>query len=88
MCAAAHANQDLTPWLSYLDTLTGADADAGITRLACHWAEDIARGVEPMLWWYPEDPAAPLRDWLYSDPLSERLSRMEDRDTLIAIAQM
>lgn len=68
--------------------MRGADADTGIARLARHWAEDLARGGEPSLWWSPEDPAAPIRDWLYSDALHERLSRMDDRDTLIAIAEM
>jgi hypothetical protein len=88
VCAAAHADQDLTPWLGYLDSLTGADADTGIARLAQHWADDVAKGGEPMLWWYPTDPAAPVRDWLYSDALHERLSRMDARDALIAIAQI
>jgi hypothetical protein len=86
VCAAAHVDQDLAPWLGYLDTLTGADADAGIARLAQHWAEDLARGGEPMLWWHPDDPAAPVRDWLYSDALADRLSKMDDQDALIAIA--
>ena len=86
VCAVAHVDHDLTPWLNLLDTLT--DADAGIARLARFWAEDLAQGGKPMLWWFPEDPAAPLRDWLYSDALHERLSRMDDRDTLIAIARM
>jgi len=88
VCAAAHVDHDLTPWLTYLDTLTGADADAGIARLARHWADDLAFGSEPMLWWFPADPAAPIRDWLYSDALHERLSQMDDRETLIAIAEM
>ncbi|MPZ81938.1 MAG: hypothetical protein GEV28_16715 [Actinophytocola sp.] len=88
VCAAAHVDRDLTPWLSYLDTLTSADADAGIARLARYWADDLAVGGEPMLWWYPEDAAAPIRDWLHSDALHERLSRMDARDALIAIAQV
>lgn len=88
ICAAAHVDHDLTPWLAYLHTLTGADADAGIARLARYWAEDVAAGGEPSLWWFPRDPAAPIRDWLRSDALHRRLSRMGDRDTLIAIAGM
>ncbi|ALG11157.1 hypothetical protein [Kibdelosporangium phytohabitans] len=88
ICAAANIDQDLRPWLAYLDTLTGADADAGLTALALHWAEQIAKQHEPMLWWGPRDPAAPIRDWLYSDVLHERLSRVEARDAQIAIAYM
>jgi hypothetical protein len=88
VCAAAHVDQDLTPWLSHLDSLTGTDADAGIARLAQHWADDLTRGGEPMLWWHPTDPAAPVRNWLYSVALHQRLSRIDARDTLIAIAQM
>lgn len=88
VCAAAHVDRDLTPWLRFLDTLTGPDTDAGIARLARHWADDLAAGGEPMLWWYPEDPAAPIRDWLHSDTLHQRLSRMNAQDTLIAIAQI
>lgn len=87
-CAAAHVDHDLTPWLSYLDTLTGAEADAGIARLARYWAEELACGSEPNLWWFPEDPTTPIRDWLYADALHERLSRMDARDALIAIAEM
>jgi hypothetical protein len=87
VCAAAHADRDLSPWLSYLDTLP-ADADAGIAGLARYWADDLAVGGEPSLWWFPPDPAAPIRDWLYSDALHKRLSRMDDQTTLIAIAQM
>lgn len=60
-----------------------ADADAGIARLARYWADDLAVGGKPMLWWHPEDAAAPIRDWLHSDALHERLSRM---DALIAVA--
>lgn len=88
ICAAAHLDQDLRPWLAYLDTLTGADADAGITALAQHWAEEIVEGREPALWWSPDDPAAPIRAWLYSDGLHQRLSRLEARDAQIAIAYM
>ncbi len=86
--AAAHVDQDLMPWLSYLHTLTGADADAGIARLARFWADDLAVGGEPNLWWFPPDPAAPIRDWLHSDALHERLSRTDDQGTLIAIAEL
>jgi len=78
--AAAHVDQDLVPWLDYLDTL-GADADAGIARLARHWSA----GDEPTLWWHPSDPAAPIRDWLYSDALYERLSRAGDQLAMIEI---
>nr|WP_052479307.1 hypothetical protein [Kibdelosporangium sp. MJ126-NF4]CEL23518.1 hypothetical protein [Kibdelosporangium sp. MJ126-NF4]CTQ89132.1 hypothetical protein [Kibdelosporangium sp. MJ126-NF4] len=88
VCAAAHFDQDLRPWLAYLDTLTGADADAGITALAQYWAEAVAKDGEPTLWWNPEDPAAPIRDWLYSDTLWERLSRVDARNAQIAIAYM
>ncbi|ONI91500.1 hypothetical protein ALI144C_01045 [Actinosynnema sp. ALI-1.44] len=88
ICAAAHIDRDLRPWLTYLDTLTGADADTGITALAQHWAEQIARDSAPLLWWSPQDPAAPIREWLYSDVLHERLSRVEARDAQIAIAYM
>lgn len=50
VCAAAHVDHDLTPWLNYLDTLTGVDADAGIALLARYWAEELAYGSEPNLW--------------------------------------
>ncbi|MFC0106669.1 hypothetical protein [Kibdelosporangium aridum] len=83
VCAAAHIDHDLAPWLSYLDTL-GPDADAAIAELAEYWAT----GGEPMLWWFPEDPAAPIRDWLYSDALWDRLSRAKADDVKIAIARM
>ncbi|RSD10499.1 hypothetical protein [Amycolatopsis eburnea] len=86
VCAAAHVDHDLRPWLSHLDSLTGADAE--IARLARFWADDLAAGGEPSLWWFPPDPAAPIRDWLHSTALHERLSRLDDRDTLIAIAQL
>ncbi|QWF82260.1 hypothetical protein HUW46_05697 [Amycolatopsis sp. CA-230715] len=88
VCAAAHVDHDLTPWLSYLDTLTGGAADAGLARLARYWAESLARGHEPDLWWLSEDPAAPIRDWLHAGVLHERLSRMDDLDTWIAIEEM
>lgn len=88
ICNAAHADCDLKPWLRFLDTLTGPDADAGIARLARHWADELAAGEEPLLWWYPEDPAAPVREWLHSDTLHKRLSRMNARDVLIAIEQL
>jgi hypothetical protein len=84
VCAAAHADCDPTPWLRYLDTL-GEQADGGVATLARHWAE---YGSDPTLWWFPDDPGAPIRDWLHSGALEERLSRMDDLDTLIAIAQM
>ncbi|MBE1496152.1 hypothetical protein H4696_003252 [Amycolatopsis lexingtonensis] len=87
VCAAAHVDHDLPHWLSHLDTLP-ADADAGIAALARYWADDLAVGGEPSLWWFPSDPAAPIRDWLYSDALHERLSRMDDQSTLMAIARM
>jgi hypothetical protein len=86
--AAAHATHDLTPWLAFLDTLTGPEADAAIAGLARYLAGDIARGSEPTLWWWPPDPMAPIRTWLYSDALHECLSRIGDMDTQIAIAQM
>jgi hypothetical protein len=86
VCAAAHADRDLAPWLDWLDTLTGPDADAGIARLARYWADDLAAGQEPMLWWYPDDPAAAVRGWLRSDTLHRRLSRMDAQETLSAIA--
>jgi hypothetical protein len=88
VCAAAHVDHELTPWLSYLDTLNGDEANAGIARLARYWAGDLATCGEPSLWWFPPDPAAPIRDWLYSKALHERLSRIDDRDALIAIAEM
>lgn len=88
VCAASHADDDLTPWLHYLDTLTGADSDTGLARLAHHWAGDLALGGEPDLLWYPEDPIAPLRSWLLSDPLRERLVRIDDQETLRAIAMI
>lgn len=86
--AAANIDQDVTPWLNYLDTLSGADADAGIAGLAQYWAGFLSGGDKPRLRWYSEDPAAPIRDWLYSDALHERLSRMDNRFTQIAIAEM
>ncbi|MFE2752047.1 hypothetical protein ACFXGA_08570 [Actinosynnema sp. NPDC059335] len=88
ICAAAHVDHDLTPWLAHLHTMTGDDADAGIARLARYWAADLAAGGEPSLWWFPRDPAAPIRDWLRSDELHRRLSRTGDRDALIAIAEV
>jgi hypothetical protein len=86
--AAAHTGQDVAPWLSHLDTLTGAEADAGIAGVARYWAADLAAGGDPSPWGRPEYPAAPIRDWLYSDALHERLNRMDDVDTLITIAEM
>ncbi|WP_143446645.1 hypothetical protein [Kibdelosporangium aridum] len=83
ICAAAHIDHDLAPWLLYLDTL-GPDADAAIAEVAEYWAT----GGEPMLWWFPEDPAAPIRDWLHSDVLWDRLSRAKADDVKIAIARM
>ena len=88
ICAAAHIDQDLRPWLAFLDTLTGTDADTGVAALAQHWAEEIVNGREPELGWSPEDPAAPIRAWLYSDVLHERLSGVRARDAQIAIAYM
>jgi hypothetical protein len=35
-----------------------------------------------------QEAKGPIRDWLHSDALHERLSRMDDRDTLNAIAWM
>lgn len=89
--AAAHADSDLTPWLDHLDTLSGAAVDAAIAELARHWAEDLAGGGEPQLWWQPDDGAASIRAWLHSDALDERLNRMDDSravDALIAIAEI
>ncbi|MFC0436186.1 glycosyltransferase [Kutzneria buriramensis] len=79
ICAAGHIEQDLTPWLRHLDLLTGAEADAGIAALVEHWAQDIGEGHEPSLWWYPDNPARPVRDWLRSDGLRGRLSQMDTR---------
>lgn len=85
VCAAAHVDHDLKPWLDYLDTLTGPDADAGIARLAHVCALDVVGSDGPLLWWYPDDPGAPIREWLQSDALRGRLSAA---DTLDLIAQL
>jgi hypothetical protein len=86
--AAAHTDQDVTPWLSYLDTLTGAAADTAVAGVARYWAEDLASGGTPSPWWRPEYPAAPIQAWLYSDALHARLNRMDDVDTLVVIAEL
>ncbi|MEU7530216.1 hypothetical protein AB0A74_31130 [Saccharothrix sp. NPDC042600] len=83
ICAAAHADRDLTPWLDHLHTLP----DPGVAALARYWAHDVGGGYEPTLWYFPEDPAAPIRAWLGSDALRDRLARLGDADTLIAIAE-
>lgn len=83
LCAAAHVDQDLRPWLAHVDAMTD---DAAVAGLARYWAFDLAHGGEPSLWWFPEDPAAPIREWLYSDALWERLRRIGDVDTQIAIS--
>ncbi|GAA1285313.1 hypothetical protein [Saccharothrix xinjiangensis] len=80
---AAHAGRDLRPWLAHLDALTGPEADAAVAKLADRWSDF----PDPTLWWWPEDPGAPIREWLYSDALHERLTRMGETDTLIAIAE-
>jgi hypothetical protein len=81
--AAANLDQDVMPWLRYLDTLPGA----GVAGLARHWARNLGTGGET-LWWLPEDQTDAIRDWLYSDALHERLHRVDDRETQIAIAEM
>jgi hypothetical protein len=86
ICTAAHVDQDLTPWLRHLDSLTGAEADAGIAALVEYWAPQIGGGYEPTLWFYPDDPAQPVRDWLRSDTLHRRLSRMDAQAALAALA--
>lgn len=80
---AAHAGRDLRPWLAHLDALTGPEADAAVAKLADRWSDF----PDPSLWWWPEDPGAPIRDWLHSDALQERLARLGETDTLIAIAE-
>ncbi|TWP53266.1 hypothetical protein FKR81_04665 [Lentzea tibetensis] len=85
LCAAAHVDSDLGPWLRFVDALPDDEAVAGLAR---YWANDLAHGGEPSLWWFPEDPAAPIRDWLYSDALWERLRRIGDVDTQIAISDL
>ncbi|RSM84920.1 hypothetical protein DMH04_18845 [Kibdelosporangium aridum] len=86
ICAAAHIDQQMAPWLAYLDTL-GADADAAIARLAENWARTETKGT--LAWWqYFEDSAPLIRDWLYSDALWERLTRAGADDAKIAIGWM
>ncbi|XVV02426.1 hypothetical protein ACQPW3_34455 [Actinosynnema sp. CA-248983] len=84
VCAAAHADRDLTPWLDHLHSLPGP----GVARLARYWADDVAAGYEPTLWYFPDDPAAPIRAWLHSDALHDRLDDLGDVDTLAVIAEI
>ncbi|MBP2472655.1 hypothetical protein JOF53_001527 [Crossiella equi] len=84
VCAAAHLDHDLAPWLAHLDTL-GPDADAGLARLAEHWA---ASQSLPILWWHPPDGFAPVRAWLHSGPLYDRLDRANALTALEAITDM
>ncbi|MCE7011372.1 hypothetical protein LWC34_52475 [Kibdelosporangium philippinense] len=77
LCAVAYVDGELAPWLGYLDTL-GADADAPIALLAEQWASELPKGT--LLQWrlHDEDSTEPIRDWLYSDALHDRLKRMGD----------
>lgn len=87
VCAAAHTDQNLAPWLSYLDTLTGPDVDAGIARLARLWTGNLFGGESPSMW-LPGDQSAAVRTWLKSDAVQTRLARIGDHDTMQATAEI
>lgn len=74
----SHVGQDMAPWFEHLNALPSPSHDAGIVRLACHWAVDVTWGDEPDLWWWPEDPLGPVRDWLRSPALHTRLRRFAE----------
>lgn len=74
----SHVGQDMAPWFEHLNALPSPSHDAGIVRLACHWAAAVTWGDEPDLWWWPEDPDSAVRDWLRSPALRARLRRFAD----------
>jgi hypothetical protein len=73
--AVSHVGQDVTPWTAGIDTLTGPRADAGLVRLAYHWAVDLLCGYEPHWWWYPDKPIALGNTWLRSPRVNDRIRR-------------
>ncbi|WP_020498156.1 hypothetical protein [Sciscionella marina] len=73
---------ELLSCLAHLDTLSVA-ADTVLCALARYLAEEFTERARPDPLW----PEA-FRDWLYSDALYERITRIGSRDTLIAIAEM
>ncbi|WIV56045.1 hypothetical protein [Amycolatopsis nalaikhensis] len=60
----ACVDDDIRPWLARLDA---NQAEAGIVRLASHWAVSLLWGEDDWFaWWYPDDPVTPVREWTLS----------------------
>jgi hypothetical protein len=60
----ACVHDDIRPWLARLDPAESPAAEAGIVRLAAHWAFELLWGEEQWFtWWYPDDPTALVREW-------------------------
>ncbi|CCH33098.1 hypothetical protein ABZ816_33830 [Actinosynnema sp. NPDC047251] len=67
LCGLACVHDDLRPWLARVDALTGPAADAGVVRLACHWATSLHWGeTDWCTWWLTDDQATPVREWTFA----------------------
>jgi hypothetical protein len=94
--AVSHVDHDLAPWTRRLDTLQGPRADAGLVRLAAHWAVNVLWGEYLSWWWYPDDQLALASRWLCSAAVYDRLTRFaaahprckNARDALTAIDKL
>lgn len=88
----ASAMGGLEPWLAYIASLSGPEADSGIVRLAIDWAADLLWG-DLQFSWYNGDLRA-LSDWLVTqrgrvEDFATRHPRCKNAaDALTAVAHL
>ena len=84
--AAAQMDEDLTPWLRVVDGLP----DSAVAELAHKWSYAFLSGGTPCDggWLRWDEPAQPIRGWLLTPALRDRLSGMDNEVAQYAVMQV
>lgn len=78
--ALAHVHDDIAPWFARIEAATDSAIEAGLVRLAARWAVDLLWNETANWWWYPDDPAGRVRQWLCSRAVQDRLTAFAARN--------